>query len=315
MVEEDRINDMNQSQWAMVQRAAGGWNHQQLYARLRREVYGQDRGLMEISLLINAWLQSVARDSTDAKYNFLLAGESGCGKTTFVNALREAIKPIPVQVIDSSVLTTAGFKGCSIGEALSSGILDFGAGVIVLDEIDKMMVPKFTSKGENVSVQIQNEFLKLMDGESTGDNGCKRDTHRYLFIGVGAFSDLRRAEAPKTVGFGVQREQKEARKALTLTDIASFGGSEQFIGRFLHLVNFNPVNRETYRRIVRRTVAEAARVYSGARYLFDEAVQEEIIDEAINGEFGCRGLRQCVWNRLLSQGLEELYRDGQSRTA
>lgn len=62
-------------------------------------------------------------------------------------------------------------------------------------------------------------------------------------------------------------------------------------------------------------VAEAARVYSGTRYLLDEAVQEEIIDEAMSSEFGCRGLRQCVWNRLLSQDMEELYKMGRPRTA
>lgn len=84
------------------------------------------------------------------------------------------------------------------------------------------------------------------------------------------------------MGFEVQQEQKTKKKALTFADLASYGGSEQFMGRFLHLVSFNPVSRETYRRIVDQVVAEAAKVYSGTRYLFDEAVREEIVDEATN---------------------------------
>lgn len=177
-----------------------------LYALLKRRVLGQDDELRKAAILIYGFLSSMANSEFTRPMHFLIEGKSGCGKSTFANAL-QAILPCPVVIADGSSITPAGYHGADIGDWVSN--VEFEefqyCGVLVIDEIDKLMAPTLCSTHGNFHLEAMHTLLKLMDGGSVVDRrGNMIPCNKILVIGMGAFSDLREEVKPKRkIGFAV----------------------------------------------------------------------------------------------------------------
>ena len=82
--------------------------------------------------------------------------------------------------------------------------------LIVIDEADKLFEPSIGSAGVDYSRKIQNEFLKIMDGDkvdfvSEGNDAKKTtiDCSHVSFVFCGSFETLlqNREDKPATIGF------------------------------------------------------------------------------------------------------------------
>lgn len=290
-----------------------------IFDELRKTVFGQDEALKKISVLIAAYLRSVDTWKWDNKYSFLITGDSGSGKTTTVRAIQKLLDALPSTVVDASMVTQVGFKGLSANQIFPNKLIKARCGVVFLDEIDKMLKPTYDSSGTNISVAVQDSFLKMLDGDDIySEDGQPIETKRILFIGCGAFADVERVK-PKsvnTIGFAPTKAdtvtmEKEA--GLGRLQVAAYGGNEQFTGRFLHVINLNHPSPKLYKKILHQVEQEVRQLFPVPRHLLSDGEADEIIRKAMEeSTFGCRGLRSYIWDLVLERYTETILSETQS---
>lgn len=186
----------------------------EFYNRLTHRVLGQDEELRKASILIYGFLSSLVNHFNRKHPHFLIEGQSGCGKSTFASALAELL-PIPVIVADASSITPAGFKGTDICDWISPIDCAGGYGILILDEIDKLMAPTKSSEG-NFHLEALHSLLKVMDGGILIDRaGEPVHCGGILVIGMGAFTELREKISIKPmrkIGFCVDDSPRPSQK-------------------------------------------------------------------------------------------------------
>lgn len=272
---------------------------------INERVYGQEESVKKSALLIYYYLKSLAtKGKISNRLNHLIVGESGCGKTTFAKALREILYPIPILTANCAGISQVGFNGSNPSDILDSSneLRRFGfGGICFLDEIDKMMRPKYAGQGENVSLAVMDDFLKMLDGDTilTRD-GTEINCNRILFIGLGAFTDVRGQEEDIShIGFGSRTEHID-KKIVDRDAITSFCHSEQLMGRFVTVLQFKKPSYSVYHKIALEAVYEIAKVYgrSETRQVMDNI--DKIVHDSIESEYGCRNIRNAVWEYFLT---------------
>ncbi len=130
-----------------------------IYGYLDNHVWKQDAAKKAASIIAyNCFERAV-------KSNALFVGPTGCGKTHIWRCLR-GIFPDRIEIVDGSNLTMDGWKGeKKWASILRSPVFRSGRhAVLVIDEADKMLAPKYTSGGENASHSVQSEGLVMMEG-------------------------------------------------------------------------------------------------------------------------------------------------------
>lgn len=158
-----------------------------IYMKIKEKVLGQDAALRQASLLVYAFLKTLAYGNyAEYKYHFMIEAESGCGKTTFANALKAAV-PIPLAICDASQTTANGWKGMDAADLMDNPEFEkWGCGIICLDELDKAIMPLGTDVPHHRLTQ--ESFLKMFDGGVVHNrDGKVFECDRFLFIGMGAF--------------------------------------------------------------------------------------------------------------------------------
>lgn len=149
--------------------------------------------------------------------NMLVAGPTGCGKTEIWRTLQ---KKFPfIKIINGPQLSCDGWKG-------SYHVKDIFLEekpqmrehmIVVVDEADKLFEPMVGSGGTDFSRSIQNEFLKLIDGDQVTfveeDNRkapqtAKIDCRNISFVFCGSFEMLRnnKEDRPSAIGFSSSTE-------------------------------------------------------------------------------------------------------------
>ena len=280
------------------------------YENLKRKVWGQDEELKKAAIMIYGFITAMANNAFDRKFHFMIEGASGCGKSTFAYRLQELL-PIPVLVLDSSTITPSGYKGTNIAEILVSEELEkfWGCGILVADELDKLMQPTHSSEG-NFHQEALHNFLKLMDGGVlTLKDGTVFPCNKLLVIGMGAFSPLRQPQtAPvrRNIGFCAERlseaaqaPQRPVEQNITKEQMTVFCGSEQFLGRFLTVLHFKKLGKEVFRKIVWQTEADIREVY-GCGFGLSREEREVLIEKAMTTDFGARAMKSAIWEAFLS---------------
>ena len=186
-------------------------------AEIEKRVIGQEN-LKKVCYNIYHYLELIATGS-EKNLPFLIAAPSGCGKSETYRAVkdyfRKNMKFLYIEFVDCSALTEAGFKG-NDPSSVVGGLLDKpnsnGIGIVFLDEVDKKVVPSYTTGGTNVNAAVQHGLLTIMEGCPVRAKGTSRaiDTSNTLFVAMGAFDFLRNEkEEEKTISFGEQKEKRE----------------------------------------------------------------------------------------------------------
>lgn len=218
-----------------------------IYDYLDRHIWKQEVAKRAASVIMYHCLRGI-------KSNAMFIGPSGCGKTYIWRRLKEAF-PDRIEIADISNLTQDGWKGSlKWKDLLRSPIFRSGNhSVLVLDEADKMLAPKF-SCNENVSHNIQSEGLTMLEGarvEVKDDSVIYEvDTAKISFILCGAFSNKAHKAAEKRggrIGFAAAQEAAQPyARPLEEADLIEFGVMPEFLGRVQRIVNLQPMTADDY---------------------------------------------------------------------
>lgn len=128
-------------------------------------------------------------------------------------------------------------------------------GILVVDEFDKLAKPRFNSQGENVSVNLQSEFLKMIEHDTVVNqrNPSVQYTLRGLStVFIGAFESIRvkkDADTAQKIGFVSQEEQQRSRE-ITEEDLREYGVLNELLGRISAICNTNPIAEEDCLKII-----------------------------------------------------------------
>ncbi|XP_069137052.1 ATP-dependent Clp protease ATP-binding subunit ClpX-like isoform X1 [Argopecten irradians] len=277
------------------------------------------------------------------KSNILLLGPTGVGKTLLSSKLAEFLG-VPFAVGDCTTLTSAGYVGEDVEGVLSRLLLNANndvekceTGIIFLDEIDKIKVPKYNIGRDVGGEGVQQAFLKTLEGTTTTvslknkkNELIQINTRNILFIASGAFMGLDKIIqariSEKDFGFGARFNQKEEDKEhennegldeesaqldgilekVEAVDLMKFGMIPELCGRIPILVSLHSLGVNSLVKILTEPVDAPVRQYrkifaeSDTEIEFEEGALRAVAEIAMKKKTGARGLRAVLDNLLLT---------------
>lgn len=176
---------------------------------MKKEIVGQESITKELGKILDIFNVSEGK----IRPHFILTGESGSGKSHIIKSLCKQ-KEIGVLEINAAQITKEGTAGNSLSKALSPIINMKSKKIVVfVDEFDKLFIStnSNSSVAHEVTVGVQNEFLKVLESHSTsvyGDYGryIEVDISKTLFVFAGAFNNEEKMTLDKLRNFGVKTE-------------------------------------------------------------------------------------------------------------
>lgn len=293
--------------------------------QVHERILGQ-KNLSEITYNVFMWLRGLAENCA-IRNNAMIVAPSGCGKTETYRVIKEIlhkeISDIPVLQLDATKLTSEGFKGMDTKDFLGQLFTDSvnGIAIVVLDEIDKRLLPDYSSKGQNVNASIQAQLLTLIEGtEFTSEIDGETytiNTSNTLFVAAGAFQQIRdkrkeeREQNSKEISpIGFCMNQKQGRENekhedddITLAEIIENGAMYEFVGRFATVINLHMLDKKAVEIIIGRYAREFGKMLK-CQICISETVAEELYEKYLTSGMGCRILRNALWNRISPIGME-----------
>lgn len=298
---------------------------EELFRILGKSIIGQGGYLYDLSVTV--WLHNLRREHymrtgqrmDGPKYNMLVIGKSGCGKTSAIQEAA-ALLDIPVVLEDASQLRGSGWKGKQVSEIVrdiheAAKAKDAGQGtaefsIVVLDEIDKV----FSGSVQEKSFYPIDNLLKFMEGTECGygdgENRIQMRTHDLLFICIGAFDGLdeiiKRRLKPKTIGFSSSGEEQGTPeeniiKEVSTEDLAAYGVNRQFLGRLPIISVMNELTRQNYEDILLKSDISPVKQL-GTLLQLGQGVSLSITPKAA-GKLAERAMSSGLGARALHRGL------------
>lgn len=228
-------------------------------------------------------------------------------------------------IFDATKLTPSGFRGSDVSDILASFFhkkMKRAVGICFIDEFDKVLSASHTGQGTDLNKEVQNDLLTFVEGGDIHDSkGNIVNTSDLMFVGMGSFSRYRKkwtAERKGPIGIfsrdetvknkEISEKTRDVYTALTREDIFGAGGSNELIGRFAYIINYDRLGPEAIRRIIdltRRSVEAGL----DCDLTLGEPIKEALAAEA-NTAFGCRlidsQLRNVVLHALRPALTEEI---------
>lgn len=196
----------------------------------------------------------------------MITGPSGNGKTEVWRAVTRLYSQVfTIKIIDGSNISCDGWAGnFKVNTYVTATIAD--GGILVVDEFDKLVKPKHNSKGDNVSLDVQAEFLKLIEGEY--NVGKRNITSKKMgFVMVGAFEGLRdekksRSAQPKQIGFGAQQAAPSVQESEGFSDedFIRYGIMPEIVGRIATKCSVVELNEKAYLEIIRNPNSRVSQI-------------------------------------------------------
>ena len=286
----------------------------ELERQIKSDVKGQDEIIEEIVNIIYLNIRY------GIKSNLLLLGPSGNGKTEIVRSLAKHLDR-PLFIEDVTKLSATGYYGKSASQMMKSLITVAGGdikkaefGIIVLDEIDKIMSldeREAVSKGD-----VQDELLKLLEGDpvefevSQSGRTMIIDTKNIIFIGAGAATKLFESllARDKSIGFNavVDTSSKSIQDVTVQTsDLEKAGFKLELIGRFEDYMVINKLTMKDYIDImvngtnsVLRQLVSAVKEIDKVDLVYDRGYLEEVANVSDQQGTGARGLKSIILRSL-----------------
>lgn len=308
-----------------------------LEAELKKKIRGQDGYLHDLATCL--WLHNQRRDHflrtgqriSKPKYNMLVIGKSGMGKTSAIQAAADLLD-ISIVIEDASEFRGAGWKGRQVSEIIRDvkeaatqktkkpdSLEEYA--IVVLDEIDKIFGPSTTDS----SFSPVSNLLKFIEGTESsygeGTNRVQMRTDDILFICVGAFDGLEKIiekrMKPKIIGFstaemGSEIPEQDLLKEVIVQDLVSYGVSEQLLGRLPLITVMNELQCEDYEEILLQSEISPIRQLNtllqqeqGVSVSISEKAARELAGRVMDSALGARALQREVIN-LLKDTLYEI---------
>ncbi|MCQ2515483.1 MAG: AAA family ATPase [Saccharofermentans sp.] len=279
---------------------------QDIYDLISARVWKQTAAIKAASILMENVLNG-------RRQNIMFVGPTGCGKTYIWRVLSELF-PGRIHIVDVSHITNDGWHGSMKWGTIFNDVEvdDNKMPIMVLDEADKMIAPRFSGGGDNVSMSIMSEALKMLEGSNvimqTSTCGTTSiDTSKVSFVLCGAFSQRANdiADSTRTIGFiSDGAKEKAYSKPLTVEDIIEFGATPEFMGRIESVVNLEPMTEDDYVKILTECeggpIQELEEMY-GVSLDVSRDTLIQIANKAFSRNLGVRGVRSFLRQLLDNQ--------------
>ena len=287
-----------------------GWTPHSIYGYLDQHIYGQEAAKRAASMLMYHHLNGNSR-------NIVMAGATGCGKTEIWRTLSKKFNFI--RIVNGPQLTCDGWKGSYHIKDIFTGETKETAGclVIVIDEADKLFEPSIGSGGTDFGQKIQNELLKIMDGDALafvdeGDRNKKItvDCSGISIVLCGSFEHMlqERTEASGGIGF-CQPEREESRIAeCSEGDLTQYGNVRREIaGRINQIVALNTLGAEDFEAIMESPASPIQKIEQShhVSLTVDKDTKRKLASDAEKSGLGCRYIRSRLQSMLDEQMFDE----------
>ena len=281
---------------------------------ISQDIIGQ-KNLELVLAGVYSYIDSIAKKGKPPKINILLTSPSGTGKTETYRALKKYfMKKIPALVIshvDVTHITTEGFKGNDTNYIVLDLIVKNtgGYGIVFMDEFDKRITPQYSSGGNDMGMEVQNQILSLIEGcvEIYSNKEINKtatiDSNLTMFIGCGSFNSVRekkKQKANKKMGFIKQGgADYDIYEHITREDIIEAGCSHEMLGRFSLIVNYHKLDIYAIKKIIKKIIDNIKSNLGFSEIIIDDEYMQELIDMS-NGEYGCRMLYHSIFESTMN---------------
>ena len=287
-----------------------GWTPHSIYDYLDQHIYGQEAAKRAASMLMYHHLNGNSR-------NIVMAGATGCGKTEIWRTLSKKFNFI--RIVNGPQLTCDGWKGSYHIKDIFTGETKETAEclVIVIDEADKLFEPSIGSGGTDFGQKIQNELLKIMDGDTLafvdeGDRNKKItvDCSGISLVLCGSFERMlqERTEASGSIGF-CQPEREESRIAeCSEEDLIQYGNvRREIVGRINQIVTLNALGAEDFEAIMESPASPIQKIEQSHHVSLnvDKDTKRKLASDAEKSGLGCRYIRSRLQSMLDEQMFDE----------
>ena len=287
-----------------------GWTPHSIYDYLDQHIYGQEAAKRAASMLMYHHLNGNSR-------NIVMAVATGCGKTEIWRTLSKKFNFI--RIVNGPQLTCDGWKGSYHIKDIFTGETKETAEclVIVIDEADKLFEPSIGSGGTDFGQKIQNELLKIMDGDTLtfvdeGDRNKKIsvDCSGISIVLCGSFERMlqERTEASGGIGF-CQPEREESRIAeCSEEDLTQYGNVRREIaGRINQIVALNTLGAEDFEAIMESEMSPIQKIEQShhVSLTVDKDTKRKLASDAEKSGLGCRYIRSRLQSMLDEQMFDE----------
>lgn len=281
------------------------WTPQMIYEYLDEHVYRQEKAKKAAAIMLYNHLKGRRR-------NMILAGPTGCGKTEIWRSLQ---KRFPfIKIVNGPQIACDGWKG---SYHMKDIFMEEPAEkarkmLVVIDEADKLFEPSIGAAGVDYARKIQNEFLKIMDGDkvefvSEGNDAKKTtvDCSHVSFVFCGSFETLlqNRDDKPATIGFFQNADSDEEEDSITIEDLVEYGNVRREIaGRIQQIVALNALTVDDFEHILNSRkqmspIRQLEKLYM-VNLSVDEKTKRILAEKAAGKNLGCRYMRSQLQSLL-----------------
>lgn len=288
-------------------------NPVEIYEFLRSRVYKQDSYCRDAAMILYDHIRGITSRN-------IVCGPPGCGKTYVWNCLKEIYPRIIL--VDASNITKDGWGGGNkVTDFIGEVDLHNRKYIVVFDEFDKCATPQYTRHDENVSAEVQSEFLKLVEGkkvkrESKAGGGAMVDTSEMTFVFCGSFAQkaisIAQKESSTGLGFGnVKKIGTSFEKELTIKDLIEFGVITELASRCTRLINVRPLTLDDYIYLVSEyegsPIKSLESIYGMKLEITDEQ-KKEIAQSAFESGLGIRNVSSQI-QRMVDEKIFDQFLD------
>ena len=270
------------------------WTPQMIYEYLNEHVYRQENAKKAAAIMLYNHLKGRRR-------NMILAGPTGCGKTEIWRTLQ---KRFPfIKIVNGPQIACDGWKGSyHVKDIFVEEPAEKAKKMlVVIDEADKLFEPSIGAAGVDYARKIQNEFLKIMDGDkvefvSEGNDAKKTtvDCSNVSFVFCGSFETLlqNREDKPATIGFFQSAASDEEEDSITIEDLVEYGNVRREIaGRIQQIVSLNALTVDDFEHILNSRkqmspIRQLEKLYM-VNLSIDEKTKRILAEKAAGKNLGC----------------------------
>ena len=268
-----------------------------IQAALRRRVIGQDRAVERVARYVQAARLGI-HDRRRPVGVFLFAGQTGVGKTELAKALAEFLTGDEANMVrvdcsefsqphEYSKLIGAppGYVGYEDGGVLSDALCARPETVVLFDEVEK------------ANAKLHHLLLQVMDeGFLTDNKGRRLDFRQAVVVLTSNVGAEEIAGLDRAAGFTRPARpdhallERETRRALERTF------RPEFLNRLDEVICFQPLDREAYRRILRRLLRDLKERLAGAGIALElsRGALEFLVDRGTDPRYGARPLKRAL---------------------
>lgn len=270
-----------------------------IFNYLDEHIYGQTKAKRAAASLIWNHVHK------HIKRNILCAGPTGCGKTEI---WRQASQIYPyIRIIDAYHISADGWSGGYKIRNFFDGLSKEEAEktIYVLDESDKFFEPTYSAGGNNYSYLVQNELLKLLEGEDViypadSKNNIPElhlQTKNMSFVFLGSFEIMlskKNSSVKKSLGFGADLNHTSYDYESTFTPddlVAHAGVRREITGRIHSIVQLQTMTAEDFYAILQNPlispIATLEEQY-GIHLSLNDASKHQLAQKAADSHMGVR---------------------------